>query len=118
MEGNSADRHWQTKVLDTWKVPQLNVRRQKSVNVCLLSCYLGDLLLYGDWRPAVHGDRPVQRPAVPVGDVSPAVQGRRAGLVVRRFRGRQLQLHCDGGHRGGESHRLAPAPAVEPFGEE
>ena len=23
MEGNSADRHWQTKVLDTWKVPHL-----------------------------------------------------------------------------------------------
>ena len=31
MEGNSADRHWHTKVLDTWEVAQLKFPRQESV---------------------------------------------------------------------------------------
>ena len=39
MEGNSADRHWQTKVLDTWKVPQLNWPRQNSVETWYSSGY-------------------------------------------------------------------------------
>ena len=27
------NRHWQTKVLDSWKVTQLNLQRQKCINV-------------------------------------------------------------------------------------
>ena len=33
----STDRNWQTKVLDTWKVTQLNLLRHKSVHFCCIA---------------------------------------------------------------------------------